>query len=242
MAGVALWLGLPAELGAGRRARCCSSPTPGEAAVPFLPFLWPGWTLFYELVFYAIFGGVRVRGAGQGDRLYRGGADRGGRQRGDLAAGDLARRRVRAPDRAAVRRRDGGRRCCSRPDARCRRRCASLPGSAPSPSSPWRHGVCRRTRLGWDWLAERRAGRRCWRSSAVAGGPIPAPPGAAVRRCSATLSYALYLLHIPFAHAWMQVFNVWLPHPGGSIGYMAGGLAAAARRCRSPFTAGSSGR
>ena len=59
--------------------------------------------------------------------------------------------------------------------------------------------------------------------AAVAGGPLPrrlARPSDAF----GDLSYALYLLHAPFAHAWMQMFNVWLPHPGGSIGYMAGGL------------------
>ncbi|WP_172970179.1 acyltransferase [Erythrobacter sp. THAF29] len=29
---------------------------PADAGLPPLPFLWPGWTLFYEMLFYALFG------------------------------------------------------------------------------------------------------------------------------------------------------------------------------------------
>jgi len=56
MLAVALWVGLPVDAGEIARslvfAPYFTSSDPGW----FLPFLWPGWTLFYELIFYFLFG------------------------------------------------------------------------------------------------------------------------------------------------------------------------------------------
>ena len=37
-------------------------------------------------------------------------------------------------------------------------------------------------------------------------------------------SYAIYLLHVPFALVWMRVFSSWWGHPGGSLGYVILGM------------------
>jgi exopolysaccharide production protein ExoZ len=60
-AGVALWLGLPFDSEFAARS-LLFLPGEGAAQVPLMPFLWPGWTLFFELVFYAIFGAFVLAG------------------------------------------------------------------------------------------------------------------------------------------------------------------------------------
>ena len=48
--------------------------------------------------------------------------------------------------------------------------------------------------------------------------PLAAPFGAL-----GDASYAIYLIHVPFAHLWMRVFSS-LGHPGGSIGFIGLGV------------------
>lgn len=212
---VALWLDLSVE-GAFVARSLLFIPGGVEAPVPFLPFLWPGWTLFYELVFYLVFGALvsagRRRTVAVTSLVLATMAAVGIIVRPDsYIAGALTQPvyvlfvagiafgifvdtggavpkwlRVLAGAGALV---------------------LLAPGSAP---------------LDHDWLlAVGLPGLLLFLG--VAGGPIPRlldKPADVF----GDLSYALYLLHIPFAHAWMQVFNVWLPHPGGAIGYMATGL------------------
>lgn len=218
-AGVALWLGLPFDAEQAARS-LLFLPGEGEAAIPYLPFLWPGWTLFYELVFYFIFGAFVL--AGRSKAIGYTGA---------VLIAVVASAAIWRPETylAATFARpvvllfvvglgaglllDAGR---SVPPGL--RLLAGIGAAALLALGP---GLSADT-VGWDWLAV--AGLPgALAFVAIAGGPIP---DGLVRPADVIgdISYALYLLHIPFAHAWMQVFNVWLPHPGGSLGYMATGL------------------
>ncbi|MGX7953402.1 acyltransferase family protein [Tsuneonella sp. HG249] len=212
---IALWLALPVDGGHVARS-LLFIPAEGSRQVPFLPFLWPGWTLFYELVFYAIFGAF----------VFAGRAKAIGYTSAILVAA-VASAAIWPPETYLAA-------AFARPivllfvaglgaglflDAGLAvpawlRVLAGLGGTALLVLGP---GVPSET-LGWDWLAG--AGLPGFLFSvAIAGGPIP---GRLIRPSHwlGDISYALYLLHIPFAHAWIQVFNVWLPHPGGSIGYI----------------------
>lgn len=217
-AGVALWLGLPAE--PGFIARSLAFIPDGGSAVPFLPFLWPGWTLFYELAFYLVFGAFVFAGRAQAVALtalvLTGLVVAGLLWRCDsylwvaltqpvlllFVAGMGAGLLLDAGRAAPV----------------WLRALAAAAAVAVMALSP----AMREQVIETDWLI--------WAGLpgvllfvAVAGGPVPARL-ARPSDVFGDLSYALYLLHIPFAHAWMQVFNVWLPHPGGSLGYMVAGL------------------
>jgi exopolysaccharide production protein ExoZ len=212
---VALWVDLEVD-GAFVARSLLFIPGGVEAPVPFLPFLWPGWTLFYELVFYLLFGAfvsagrrrtVGVTALMLGTMAILGLALRpGGYLAGaltqpvfllfvaGLAMGVLLDTGRTVPKRLRVLAGAGA--------------LALLGPGAALVENEWLLSVGVPGFLLFI---------------AVAGGPIPRrldKPADAF----GDLSYALYLLHIPFAHAWMQVFNVWLPHPGGAIGFMGTGL------------------
>jgi peptidoglycan/LPS O-acetylase OafA/YrhL len=59
--------------------------------------------------------------------------------------------------------------------------------------------------------------------AAAAGGPLKLPLAAGFASLGEA-SYAIYLVHVPFAHAWMKVFASWLGEPGGSLGFIALGV------------------
>ncbi|MXO75043.1 acyltransferase family protein [Altererythrobacter aerius] len=221
MVAVALWLTMPLDVRdvAASLAFVPLAAPPGSPA-PFALYLWPAWTLFYELIFYAIFGACLVLGRKRaaiacaaalvalvtiapplmGDTLAVHAATRPVMLLfiGGLAAGLAVSRAVPAvpmPARLAA---------------------LVMAGAvfvlAPHPE----------TRLGYGWLLW--AGLPALLVFVAAMGW---PLHGFARRMAGTLgdaSYALYLLHIPFAHAWMRVFDGWLGGKGGSIGYLAGGL------------------
>ena len=218
-AGVALWVGVPADLGHVARS-LLFVPGQGSADVPFLPFLWPGWTLFYELVFYAIFGAF----------VFAGRAKAIGYTSAVLFA-IVASATIWPPETYLAA-------AFAQPIALLfvaglgaglvldadwhlpwpLRVLAALGAAAALALGP---DLIANT-IGWDWLlAAGLPGALVF--AAVAGGPIPRR-WTSPANLAGDISYALYLLHIPFAHAWMRVFNGWLPHPGGAIGFMATGL------------------
>ncbi len=187
--------------------------------VPFVLFLWPGWTLFYELVFYLLFGAFVVLGrlpavavttialaglviVGQAtspDSLMLFAATRpivllfvAGMLAGlalDRGWGAPGWTRWGAVAGATV-----------------------LLGWAAPPSAPLGFGY-----LAWAGLPAALV------FFAVLGGPLRLP-FAPVFAMLGDASYAIYLLHVPIAHVWMRVFNQWWHHPGGSLGYLALGI------------------
>lgn len=217
-AGVALWLGLPAE--PGFVARSLVFIPPDSPTVPFLPFLWPGWTLFYELAFYVVFGAFVFAGRAYAVALTAlvlvGLVVAGAVWRGDSYLAVALTRPVLLLFVAGLGAGllfDAGRTAPLWLRALAAAAAPAMLAFGPAP---------REQLIEFDWLA--------WAGVpglllflAVAGGPIP-PRLARLSSRFGDISYAIYLLHIPFAHAWMQVFNVWMPHPGGSLGYMAAGL------------------
>ena len=219
--GVAMWIGLPYS------AREVASslvfvPQPHPAGPwSFKVFLWPGWTLFYELVFYAVFGACVILG----------------RVRAVLAASVVLAALVVIGREITL---DTlGLHAATRPVL-----LLFVPGMAIG--LLLHRGFALPGWLRWASLAAALAalvvldhpersdfynfGYLWWAGVpallvllATVGGPLRlAETGPSLALGDA--SYAIYLLHIPFAHAWMQVFNVWLPHPGGSLAYLGLGL------------------
>lgn len=197
------------------------APAASGETRPFSLFLWPGWTLFYELVFYALFGACLVLGRGRTviaaslalvllvasgaafspDNVFTHAVTRpvlllfiAG-----MAAGWVVLRGWSLP----VWFRWGAL-------AGSVAACALLPG--PSADAP----------LGFAFVAWVGLPAGLLFVAALGG-----PPGYRIPRPVLVLgdaSYAIYLLHIPFAHALMFVFNDRLSHPGGSIGYLVVGV------------------
>lgn len=219
--GVAIWVGLP--LSAQEVAASLAfvpQPHP-EGPWSFKVYLWPGWTLFYEIVFYALFGACVVLGRTRAVVCAS----------GVIAALVIAGRWVpleilwlHAATRPIL--------------------MLFVPGMIAG--LLLHRGLALPRRIRWASLAAALAllvaleqpervvlynfGYLWWAGLpaffvliAIVGGPLPlAEPRPVLVLGDA--SYAIYLLHIPFAYAWMQVFNVWLPHPGGSIAYVLLGL------------------
>lgn len=194
-------------------------PKPSPGAI-FRLYLWPGWTLFYELVFYALFGAFVALG----------------RRRAVMATGitlallvassavlqsdELAFRIVRQPIVLLfVAGMLAGLALVRRWSAPGWARWAAIVAAAAAVLAPPAHQA---GSLGFDYLL--------WAGLpavlvffAVMGGPLKLPFAAGFELLGAA-SYAIYLLHVPFAHVWMRVFSSWLGHPGGSLGYLALGL------------------
>jgi peptidoglycan/LPS O-acetylase OafA/YrhL len=217
---VSMWLSLPIDTAFVARS-LAFLPTSGgpESAAPFALFLWPGWTLFYELMFYALFGLCLPLGRWQSVSVCSalltllvmfgwlgptGGTVIHAVTRPVIllfAAGLIAGlaigrvRRIPANARGVL--------------IACMALCLVI---VPYPEA----------KMGAGWLIWAGApALLCF--AALAGVPLSGTAG----RVAGTLgdaSYALYLLHIPFAHAWMEIWDGWIGGPGGSIGYLATGL------------------
>ena len=217
---MALWTGLPFEwAGFWRSLGFWIGPAPGPSPVPFSLFLWPGWTPFYELMFYALFGAALVLG-----------------QRRAVIAATLViavavvAGQIAPPDTLfpfAITRPvvllfiPGmlfGIWLIARRIVPAAMRWLALAGVPvafallPSPDAP----------LGFDYVAWTGLPALLVMVAAV-GGPLKLA-GARAATVMGDASYAIYLLHVPFAHAFMEVFNRDLSHPGGSLAGLVIGL------------------
>jgi exopolysaccharide production protein ExoZ len=193
-------------------------PAPAPDAL-FRLYLWPGWTLLYELVFYALFGAFVALG-----------------RRGAVAAtgailvafivfglsgtGNLALVIVSRPIVLLfVAGMLAGLALLRGHAAPAWMRWIAIVLAAALFLAPPAH---QHSSLGFDYLV--------WAGLpaalmffAVMGGAMKLPFAAALEALGGA-SYAIYLLHVPFAHLWMRAFNSWLGHPGGSLGYLALGI------------------
>ena len=194
-------------------------PAGEGAGVPFALYLWPGWSLFYELLFYALFGAFVAFGRTAAvalTALALGGMVVAGQMA--APAGMVAYAATRPVVLLFVAGMGFGllfERGWSAP--RWARALAVLAAAALIVFAARPQAA-----LGFGYLA--------WAGApavlvywAIASGRQRIPFARAFARLG-DASYAIYLLHVPFAHLWMRVFNVWWRHPGGSIGYLALGL------------------
>ncbi|WP_126177006.1 acyltransferase family protein [Tsuneonella rigui] len=219
---VALWTGLPFEwTGFWHSLVFWIRPAAGASSVPFSLFLWPGWTLFYELMFYALFGAALVLG-----------------QRRAVIAATLVivvavmAGQIAPPDTLflfAITRPVAllfipgmlfGIWLSARRTVPAALRWLALAGvpfafallPAPSPDAPLGFGY-----VAWAGLPALLV------MVAAVGGPLRLA-GVRAATVMGDASYAIYLLHVPFAHAFMEVFNRDLSHPGGSLAGLVIGL------------------
>ena len=195
------------------------APSANPSSVPLTVFLWPGWSLFYELLFYALFGAFVAFGRAPAVLLST-----------VALCGLVVFGQVAAPDSLAAY-------AATRPvillfvvgmgvglaldrgwSAPGWSRAAAVGGAAVVFALTAEPAIS----LGFGYLV--------W-----AGLPavllffavVSSPKRILFERTFALLgdaSYAIYLLHVPFAHVWMRVFNGWWHHPGGSIGYLVLGV------------------
>lgn len=220
LAAVAVALGQTIEFGeVARSLAFIGTPSANISGAPFELFLWPGWSLFYELLFYALFGTFVALG-----RVLAVTATSA-----VLVLLVLAGTQVSPdflPAYAATRpivllfvigmvfglALEGG----GRAPSWLRWSAAATAVAAfvlvQSPAAPLDLGY-----LAWAGLPAALI------FFAVVNGPSSMP----MPRWAGSLgdaSYAIYLLHVPFAHLWMRVFNGWWNHPGGSIGFLVLGV------------------
>lgn len=210
---VLLWLGQVPPIDEVMRSAAFVPPSQ-DAELPFLPVLWPGWTLAFELVFYLVFGACLFAGRARAVGLC------GGVLLVLVVTGwsaqpeHYALRLVTAPHLllfvaglgfgtflARGRRVPGAVRIVAMLVGFAAM--AIMPNAWPWPITAGLPGVC--VFIG------------------IAGGPLPSHCSK-VARVAGAASYALYLLHVPFAHAWTRIFIRYVGEPGGSLGFLATGV------------------
>jgi peptidoglycan/LPS O-acetylase OafA/YrhL len=194
-------------------------PRPTDGGKSFQLFLWPGWTLLYELFFYSLFGaavGLGRRGAVAATSLVLVGL---------VVTGQLA----SADSLALV--------IVSRP-------IVLLFAVGMAFGLALERGIAAPAWLRWlalgaavlsFGLVEPRGqplgfGYLVWAGLpaiqlivAPECGPSRLPARGAIEALG-DASYEIYLIHVPFAHLWMRVFTSWWGHPGGSLGYVLLGM------------------
>jgi peptidoglycan/LPS O-acetylase OafA/YrhL len=190
-------------------------PVPSEGGKTFQLFLWPGWTLLYELIFYTLFGAAiglgRIRAIAATSLVLAGlvvAGEIGGAE--SLALFIVSRPVVLLFPIGmlfGLALQSG----CALPGwLRWVAAAASILAFAlPDPAA---------RPLGFGYLAWAGLPAILVFAAAVCG-PLRVPWRAASEALG-DASYAIYLIHVPFAHAWMWVFSAWWGHPGGSLGYV----------------------
>ncbi|GGE01518.1 acyltransferase [Tsuneonella deserti] len=218
MAAVMLALGLAVDTGYLARS-LAFVPTPRAGGRSFQLFLWPGWTLLYELIFYALFGAfvgfgrtraVILTALAIGALVVAGALANPSGLPGfivtrpilllfivGMVAGLALQRGLASP--AWV---------------RALAMVAALAAFALPQPADSQLGV---GYLGWAGLPA------ILTFVTVMGGPLRIP-FIALWEALGDASYAIYLIHVPFALVWMRIFHHGLDHPGGSLGYMASGV------------------
>ncbi len=195
------------------------SPSPSASGVPFALFLWPGWSLFYELLFYALFGAFVAFGRVPAVLLTALGLC------GLVIFGQFS-----PPDDLTVY-------AATRPVillfvvgmifGLALQRGYVAPGWARvaaviAAAALFVSAAQPDAALGFGYLVWAGIPGALMFFAAVTG--LQRLPFGRTFALLGDASYAIYLLHVPFAHLWMRVFNTWWHHPGGSIGYLALGV------------------
>ena len=188
------------------------------SGVPFELFLWPGWSLLYELLFYALFGAFMLFGRKAGVALTAAALLALVVLGGNVSPGDLVSFSATRPILLlfiagmgfglALKR---GLAVSSVWRLAALAAAVGLFAIAPPPVAPLGFGY-----LLWAGLPA------VLLFFAVLAGPLRLPLGW-LSTVLGDASYAVYLLHVPFAHLWMRLFKV-LDPPGGSLAYLALGV------------------
>jgi peptidoglycan/LPS O-acetylase OafA/YrhL len=213
---ISLALGYPVQAGEVMRSLLFVPYRNGTEPALFLPFLWPGWTLFYEMTFYALFGVFVFAGKSWTIALT------------SLAlalmvcAGLLG-----SPQSIAVISLtrpvlllfivgmamglliEGGVTIPGWVRSLCLLAAAIAFAVLPAPASGFSLSF---THLAWAGIPA------ILLFVSVLGGPLAIPFERAFV-LGGDASYAIYLLHVPLAHAWIWVF-MRLHSPGGSLGHL----------------------
>jgi len=195
-------------------------PADGGSGLPFALYLWPGWSLFYELLFYALFGAFvafgRLPAVVLATLALVGLVVLGQTIEPGSLAGHAATRPVLLLFPIGMGFGIALRRGFTAPGWTRVLAAAAAAGTLVAfTEAP--HAA-----LGFGYLAWAGLPAVLVFFAGVAG-PRGVPFTATFARLG-DASYAIYLLHVPFAHAWMRVFNVGWRHPGGSLGYLVLGV------------------
>lgn len=203
LATVLLALGLPfAWSDVARSLVFAIGPAGSGAPAPFALFLWPGWTLFYELLFYALFGACVAFGRSKAVALCSAALVvliAIGTVAGSASLFAVAATRpvmlLFIAGMAIGLALETGQGIPAWARWACLAAAVAVFAFVPGPAQPLGFGY-----LAWAGLP---AVLLC---VAALGGPLRLPFGRWIELLG-DASYAIYLLHVPFAHAWMRLFN-----------------------------------